>query len=180
MGRVTAQIRPQVQGMAGGGEEAQVGPVGVVRQKRRFMGMAHLRQGGDVRQVSQVIRAGDIDGGGGGRQDLQRPFQPLRRNGAGAEGGPRSLLRPEPEGFEVQQGGGMDKGFVDVPGRQDYRGRPRRAVLEGQEQHGLDTLAGAPGGIERGPGAKEGGGVFLALRDDARRLIEGIRPGDFR
>ena len=69
---------------------------------------------------------------------------------------------------------------MHVPGRQDYRGTALGPVLQSQVQHGPDALAGALGGIEGAPGAKEGGGIPLALGDDAIGFIEGVGPLDLR
>ena len=49
-----------------------------------------------------------------------------------------------------------------------------------QVQHGPDALAGALGGVAGALAAEQGGGVLLALRQDALRLVEGVRPVDFR
>ena len=69
---------------------------------------------------------------------------------------------------------------MHVPGRQNHRGCAFGPVLQGQVQHGPDALAGALGGIQRPPGAKEGGSILLALGDDAGRFIEGVGPLDLR
>ena len=66
---------------------------------------------------------------------------------------------------------------MDVPGGQHLAGA---AVAYGQVQHGPDALAGALGGVAGPPGAEQGGGVCLALGQDAAGLVEGVRPGDLR
>ena len=94
--------------------------------------------------------------------------------GAGAKAATK--LGPKPLHRQVQQGGGIDKTPVYVPGCQNQRSSPGRAAGEGQKQHSPDTQTGALGGVQGPGGAEEGGGVFLALQQDAIRLKQRICP----
>ena len=179
VGAVAAEVRAQVHRVPGGREKAQVRPVGVVRQQGDAAPVGNLRQGGDIALPAQVVRTGDVHRRRRRGELVQGRLQPLRRDGAGAQGG-RSLLRPQPGHLQIQQGGGVQERLMDVPRRQNRRTAAGRRVPRRQGQHGPDALGGTLGGV-KGPGsAEEGGGVFLALRDDAGRLVEGVRAGDLR
>ena len=82
-------IRPQIHGVPGGGEKAQVGPVGVVHQQGYAPAVGYSRQGRHIAGPAQVVRAGDVH-----RRRarlLQGPLQGHWRHRAGAQALPRGL-----------------------------------------------------------------------------------------
>ena len=206
VGRVAAEVRAQVHGMPGGFQEPEIGPVGVVYQQQGPVGVADLRQGLQIRKVSQIVRAGQIDRRGVGFG--QGPVQGLRRHIRGEIGACR---RRQPANLQIQQGSRGEEGLVDVPGRQDAkatrschceasahtgRGNPFSprfgplfpavpcsqfpvplARFACQQEHRSDAVGGALGGIEGGA-AEEGRGIGLALGYDPGGFIQRISPGD--
>ena len=152
VGRVTAEIRPQIHGMAWLRQEVQIGPVGIVHQQKGPVPVAHLGQLFYALHQPQIVRAGDVHrcrGPGQGREGL---VQLLPGHGAGAKAPTR--LGPEPPDRQIQQGSSVDKAPVHIPGRQDQPVRPGRAAGEGQTQHGPDAQAGALGGVQSPGGAE--------------------------
>ncbi len=134
--------------------------MGVVHQKGDAMAVADLRQTGDVQHAAQIVGRGDVYRHGRRGLLVQRPVQTGRREGTGAQG--TLSLWAEPAGLQVQEGAAVEKGFVGVPSGQHGPGGMGRAVEEGQVEHGLHTLGGAPGAVKGVAGTEEGGGVVLA------------------
>ena len=72
-------------------------------------------------------------------------------------------------------------GVFDVSHMGEFwiKGPKAFALLQREAEHGPDALAGAAGGVEGGLCSKQGGGVLLALGDDAARLIEAVGSRNF-
>ena len=173
VGGVTAEVRPLVQRVGGRGQEVEVGPVGVVHQKGRAVGVADLCQGRHRLHIAQIVRAGDVHRRrrfGQGRQGVSQHF------GGHRAGQQRIGPGPKPAHIRVQQGRRVQEGLVGVAGGQHH---PAFALLQRETEHGPDALAGAAGGVEGGLCPEQGGGVLLALGDDAARLIEAVGSRDF-
>ena len=176
VGGVAAQIRPQVHGMPGGIHKPQIGAVGIVYQQQRAVAAAYRRQGGNIRHISQIIRAGDVHRCGG--LLCQMRIQIFRPNGAGEVG--CLLIGNEPIHIQVQQRNSAEEYLVGVPsGGDDRLFALGLGVDHGQVQHGPDALGGAFRGVEGGV-AEESRGVFLALPDDTRSFIQTIGAGNLR
>ena len=62
VGRVTTEIRAAVQRMLRPLQELEVGPVGIVHEQQGIVAVAELCQTAQLRTVSEIIRAGHIDG----------------------------------------------------------------------------------------------------------------------
>ena len=62
VGRVTAEIRAAIQRMLRPLQELEVGPVGVVNEQQGIVAVAELCQTAQLRTVSELIRAGHLDG----------------------------------------------------------------------------------------------------------------------
>ena len=85
----------------------------------------------------------------------------------------------EPLHVQIQKGAGIEKGLVGVPFRQDQRAFLVGSFARGdQSQHSLDAQRGALGGIKGMSGAKEGGGVVLALFNDSVWGIQHVGAAD--
>ena len=84
-------------------KKAQIGPVGVVHQKRHPVGPAHLGNAPDVGGISQVIGAGQVDGEGG-----LGLFQNRLLHLGGGDGA-AEIIRPRTQPFygEIQQNSGI-------------------------------------------------------------------------
>ena len=113
VGGVAAEVGSQIHGVPGVAQEAQIGPVGVVHQQQGPPGVAELRQGLQLRQEAQIVRAAEIHRLGPGL--LQGRRQGLRR-GLGGEIG--ALRQRQPADLQIQQSRRGQKGLVDVPGGQ--------------------------------------------------------------
>ena len=59
---ITAQIRPQRDGVPVLREESQVGAVGVVHKERDACGMADLGDLADGEEIAQIVRRCDVHG----------------------------------------------------------------------------------------------------------------------
>ena len=168
MGGVAAQICPQIHGMPGGGQEFQIRPVGIVHRQQYPGPAAHRRQRRHVRQLPQIVRAGEIHRRHRLPAASQLPLQLLRGHGPAVIG--FSLRRTEPAHRHVQQSGGIDECLVGIASRQQQGLLPPAAgVYRQQMYHGLDAQGGASGGVQ-GVRPENGPGVLLAPGDDALRV----------
>ena len=167
MGAVAAHRRAEVERVSALGQEFQIRAVGVVHEQRRIVLLADGGKSRDIRHIAQIIRAGDVHGGGRHGQCTQRVFQPFRPDLAGAKA--RPLLRPQPDDLRVAERGGVDERLVDVPRGHDGRSG---AGQQREVHHCANALAAALRGIERRAAAEDGGGVLFAGFDQA------VRPGD--
>ena len=170
MGRRTAEIRPQVHGMAGFRQKPEIGPVGVVHQQQNAPAAAEPRQSLDLLDMAQVVGTGAVEGGD---VRLQR-----RLHGGGVQGALEAGLPGNPLERHVQQRRRRDKGPVDVPGGGDFGlFSPVQRPPAGQKHHGPHGQRRALGRIE-GRAAIEPPCLFLALPQNPRRLVETVGPGD--
>ena len=169
--RITAQVRAQIQRVAGWLQKPQIGAVGVVHRQQRIVFPAHLCQSGNVRHAAQIVRAGEIDRRRRRRQGRQRPLQCVRRYRAAAER--CAPLRPQPDDLKIQQGRRIYKRPVYVSGRHHRPG----SVSAGQRQiqHRPDALAGPLCGVHRPARAEQLPGIGLTAPDDAFRFIQAVR-----
>ena len=108
MGALDDQVRSAGQGSrreSGPGKESQVGPVGLIYDQGKIMGMADGGNGPDVRQDPLVSGAGQDDRPDG-RIRLQQASDRLRGNTA-ADPVIRNGLRQDPDCFQAAQLYGM-------------------------------------------------------------------------
>ena len=174
---IAADICAQIHGVLRGGEEAEIRAVRIVHGEHRIVLMADLGERSDIRHAAQVIRAGDVDGGGRLGKRIEHARERIGRDLAGAQRG--HALRMNPDDVKVQQRGGKDEGLMHVARGDDGAGCAGAAAGKAQMQHRADALAGALGGVQRPGRAEEGGSVPFALRDDAGGLVQRVRAGDF-
>ena len=98
-------------------QEVQIGAMGIVDQEEDAVPVTYVRDRAEVDQMTQIVRAGQIEGVGPFRQD--RPLDRGRRRVGGEVG--RALV-PEPADVQVQQSRCRQEGAVDVAGGQDAEG----------------------------------------------------------
>ena len=173
VGRIAAQVRPQVHWVQGAGQEFQVSPVGIVHQQGHPIPMAHARDFPHGGQIAQVVGARQIDGEG-----LFFFFQNGRFHGFGGDGTAQvAVPSPEPGDGKIQQHRRVEEALVGIP---PSKASPLAAGAGiGQIQHGPNGQTGALCGVDR-PAAEEPGGVFFAPGKDAFRVVQVVRPPDLR
>ena len=158
-------------------QEAQVGPVGIVHQQEHIMLPANRCKGGNVRLISQIVRAGQVHRYGQ-LPICQLPLQVFRGHRTGQVC--FLPLRVEPPHRHIQHRHSGKKGLVGVPGSQNQgAASPTSGILGGEKHHGPDALR-RPFRRIKGRAAKQSGGVFLASADDSLRFIQAVRSGNFR
>lgn len=168
MGGVAAQVCSQIHGMPGGGQEFQIRPVGIVHRQQHPSPAAHRRQRRHIRQLPQIVRAGEIHRRHRLPAASQLPLQLLWGHGPAVIG--FSRRRTEPAHRHVQQSGGIDECLVGIASRQQQGPLPPTACIYRQQMyHGLDAQGGASGGVQ-GVCSKDGSGIFLALGNNALRM----------
>ena len=174
MGRVTADVRPQIHGMPGRMQKFQVCPVGIVHSQEYPVAVADLCQRGDVRKIPQIVGTGQVKGRGS--LFFQVVFQFLRCQRAGEVAG--LLFRVQPGDLHAQKGRGGQEGLMGIaPGGNPGFLPLLPGSLAQQVHHGPDTLGGAFRGIEGGTAEKRGG-VFLTLGDDAVGFVKTVGTPD--
>jgi len=102
---IAADVRPEINGVAGFRQESQISAVGVVHQKQTSMGMTDPGEGLNIRRIAEVIRAGNVNGGAClfSKKFVQR----FRPDFAGKIG--RTLFRINPVNIQVKQRSGADE-----------------------------------------------------------------------
>ena len=184
--RIAADVRAEIHRVRGLRKEPHIRAVGVVNGQETAVTVAHLRKRGDVGAVSEIIRAGDIDGGG----HASLPAQTVKHNSqlfaadlAGFVGERLSFsrcLRHDPVHLDIQQRDRVQEGPVHIARGEDTRSDPavKRRHFQ-KKEHGAHTERRPLGRVERAA-AEQRARVGLALGDDAAGLREHIRPVDLR
>jgi len=98
VGRVAADIRAQTDGIQILRKEPEIPSVGIVHGQQNTVLMADFRQGSDIGNVPQVVRARQIHGSGALLRQIR--FQFLRRQVAGEIA---AILGIQPPYLHVQQ-----------------------------------------------------------------------------
>ena len=170
--RICAQIRPQIHGVPGGGQEFQVCAVGVIHQQQAPVAMGHLGQCCHVGDVAQIIGARHVDRRGAFRFD--HFFKGLGVDLAG-----EVRVACDPGHVHIQQGHRTEEDLVGVPPGGNLRTLALgTGVLHGEVHHGPDGERRPLRRVKSGASEKFGC-IFLALADDARRFVEAVGAGDF-
>ena len=176
--RVATEIRPQIHGMLGRGQEPQISSVGVVHHQQNPEAVADRRQTLNICRVPQIVGGGQIHR----RRKSALGIQPrkLGRQTVGRDGTgqiPPVVFGEQPFHVQIQQPHRRQKGLVGISPRQDQGAvdPPLLGVKHDQIQHGADALGRPLGGVVGGA-TEEQGSVALALTDDAVGLVETVGP----
>ena len=172
MRRVTAIIRTQLNGVTLPRQKRQMSAVGIVHQKLGVIPVTQLRQSGNVRHPSQIIRRCHIDARRSGLclQSRLKICQIVcsRQNAVALPG-------IDPLHGNIQQHTGVQKRPVYISRRQHPA-----PLLFHQQQHGLDAEGRAAAGVERIRRPIERRRIFFTLRQNARCLKQAVCAGDLR